>query len=398
MLKNTGIHNGEFLARPIDESFDALWNECNRFLDDAKVARMSVQILVERLQKKPLRLKQGFIDFWLPVFFFICRDDYALFDENGYIPNIDDETLILVSRQPNSFEIKSFDISGIKLDLFNSYRSFLHIEETDTVTNDSLIELIKPFLIFYAKLPEYNKKTKRISKQAVILRDAIRLSKEPEKTFFEDFPKAMGISLEKIANDPTLVKGYIDTLRALVKEIRTAYEELINRIETFIQSEFIGKEVPFAEYQEILKQRFKKLKKHLLLPKQKVFYQRLMSELDVRNAWINSICQAVIGKSLDTISDEEEKVLYENFRDMINELDNLCNLAKSDVNLDTEEVFKLEITSFINGLQKYTIRLPKEKIKEIKVLEADIKSKLSGDRNMNVALLLKLLQNEIDEN
>ena len=83
---------------------------------------------------------------------------------------------------------------------------------------------------------------------------------------------------------------------------------------------------------------------------------------------------------------------------MINELDNLCNLAKSDVNLDTEEVFKLEITSFINGLQKYTIRLPKEKIKEIKVLEADIKSKLSGDRNMNVALLLKLLQNEIDEN
>ncbi len=398
LLKNTGIHNGEFLARPIDESFDALWNECNRFLDDAKVARMSVQILVERLQKKPLRLKQGFIDFWLPVFFFICRDDYALFDENGYIPNIDDETLILVSRQPNSFEIKSFDISGIKLDLFNSYRSFLHIEETDTVTNDSLIELIKPFLIFYAKLPEYNKKTKRISKQAVILRDAIRLSKEPEKTFFEDFPKAMGISLEKIANDPTLVKGYIDTLRALVKEIRTAYEELINRIETFIQSEFIGKEVPFAEYQEILKQRFKKLKKHLLLPKQKVFYQRLMSELDVRNAWINSICQAVIGKSLDTISDEEEKVLYENFRDMINELDNLCNLAKSDVNLDTEEVFKLEITSFINGLQKYTIRLPKEKIKEIKVLEADIKSKLSGDRNMNVALLLKLLQNEIDEN
>lgn len=81
-----------------------------------------------------MRLKQGFIDFWLPVFFFICRDDYALFDENGYIPNIDDETLILVSRQPNSFEIKSFDISGIKLDLFNSYRSFLHIEETDTVT------------------------------------------------------------------------------------------------------------------------------------------------------------------------------------------------------------------------------------------------------------------------
>lgn len=121
-----------------------------------------------------------------------------------------------------------------------------------------------------------------------------------------------------------------------------------------------------------------------------------MSELDVRNAWISSTCQVLIGKSLDTISDEEEKVLYENFRDMINELDNLCNLAKSDVNLDTEEVFKLEITSFIKGLQKHTIRYPKGKTEEIKELEADIKSRLSNDKNTNIALLLDLLQNEID--
>ncbi|WP_148038913.1 hypothetical protein [Proteiniphilum sp. X52] len=396
LLKNTGIHNGYALAKPLDESFNALWDECIRFLYDAKATRMGVHVLVERLQKKPLKLKQGFIDFWLPIFLFICRDEYALFDENGYIPSIDDETLVLVSRQPDSFEIKSFDISGIKLDLFNSYRSFLNIEEADTVTNDSLIELIKPFLIFYAQLPEYGKRTKRISKQAIILRDAIALSKEPEKTFFEDFPKAMGISLEKIAKNPELVRDYIDTLQALVREIRTAYEELINRIENFIQSEFIGEEVPFVQYKEILKQRFKKLKKHLLLPKQKVFYQRLMSELDVRNAWISSTCQVLIGKSLDTISDEEEKVLYENFRDMINELDNLCNLAKSDVNLDTEEVFKLEITSFIKGLQKHTIRYPKGKTEEIKELEADIKSRLSNDKNANIALLLDLLQNEID--
>lgn len=396
LLRNTGIHNGYAFGRPTDESFNGLWNECIRFLDDAKATRMSVHILVERLQKRPLRLKQGFIDFWLPVFLFICRDDYALFDENGYIPSIDDETLVLVSRQPDSFEIKSFDISGIKLDLFNSYRSFLNIEETNTVTNDSLIELIKPFLVFYAQLPEYGKKTKRISKQAIILRDAIALSKEPEKTFFEDFPKAMSISLEKIAKNPELVNNYIKNLQILVREIRTSYEELINRIENFIQSELIGKEVPFAEYKEILKQRFKRLKKHLLLPKQKVFYQRLMSDLDIRNAWISSTCQVLIGKPLDTISDEEEQILYENFRDMISELDNLCNLTKSDVNLDTEEVFKLEITSFIKGLQKYTIRYPKGKTKEIKKLEAEIKSSLSSDKNANIALLLDLLQNEID--
>ncbi len=397
LLKNTGIHNGYTLSSPTDESFQSLWGECIRFLDDAKTTRLSVSILIERLQKKPFKLKQGFIDFWVPIFLFICKDDYALFSENGYVPDVNDETLFLLSKQPQGFEIKTFDISGIKLDLFNSYRTFLNIEETDAVTNDSLIELIKPFLVFYVQQPEYNKKTKRISKKAVALREAIALSKEPEKTFFEDFPKAIGISLEKIAHNPALVKEYIDTLQNLVREIRTAYEELTNRIENFILTEFIGEEVPFIEYKKTLQERFKKLKKHLLLPKQKVFHQRLMSELDVRNAWINSICQAVMdGKSLETISDDEEKILYENLRDIISELDNLCNLAKSDVDLEKEDVFKLEVTSFIKGLQKQTLRLPKGKMNEIKSLEKDIKGKLSDDRTTNIALLLKLLQDEID--
>mgnify|MGYP000939943702 CR=1 FL=1 len=397
LLKNTGIHSGYTLSAPRDKSFMPLWNESLRFLDDAKYTRLNVQVLAERLQKKPFFLKQGFIDFWLPIFLFICRDDYALFDEKGYVSEIDDETLILLSRQPHLFEVKSFDISGLKLELFNSYRAFLDIEETDEVTNESLIQLIKPFLVFYLKLPEYNKKTNRISAKAVRLREAIALSKEPEKTFFEDIPLALGISLEKIANNPLLVKEYIDTLRSLVKEIRTAYEELINRIENFILSEFIGKSVSFIEYKDILKQRFSKLKKHLLLPKQKVFHQRLISELNDRNAWIASIGQSVMGKSLDTISDNEESVLYDNLREMVNELDNLCSLSKSDVNLDAEEIFKIEITSFLKGLQKHTVRFPKEKTKEIKVLETEIRGKLSNDKNLNIALLLQLLQNEINE-
>lgn len=396
LLKNTGIHNGIVLTEPTDNSFSQLWQAGIRFLEDAKASRLNLTIFIERLQKRPFRLKQGFIDFWLPIFLFIRKDDFALFDENGYVPSIDDETLLLISKQPHLFEIKSFDISGIKLDLFNSYQTFLNIDRFGSISNSSLVEIIKPFLVFYAQLPLYNKKTKRISKKAILLREAIALSKEPEKTFFEDFPKAMGISLEKIASNPELVKEYIDTLQNLVREVRTAYEELINRIENFIISEFIGKEVPFGEYKKTLQQRFKKLKKHMLLPKQQVFYQRLMSELDIRNAWINSICQVVIGKSLEMISDEEEKVLYENLRDTINELDNLCTLATDDVDPEKEDLFKLEITSFIKGLQKQTLRLPKGKLEKLNALEAEIKEKLSNDKTTNIALLLKLLQDQID--
>jgi len=398
LLKKTGIHQDTTLSQPIDTTFVTLWDTCSNFIHEAKSTRISVSVLIERLSKRPLKLRQGFIDFWVPIFLFICKDDFALYNENGYIPDIDDETLFLISKQPKEFEIKAFDISGIKLDLFNSYRTFLNIEETDNVTNESLIELIKPFLVFYLQLPDYNKKTKRISKRAIDLRKAIVLSKDPEKTFFEDIPNALGIQLDTIAKDPTLVKKYIDNLQVLVREIRSAYEELINRIEDFILTEFIRENLPFIEYKLRFQERYKKLKKHMLLPKQKVFHQRLMSELDIRNSWINSICQAVIGKSLEVITDEDEMILYENFKSMVYELDNLCTLVKTDVNLENEDVYKFEVTTFLKGLQKQTLRIPKGKLKEIKSLEDEIKSKLtSNDKSTNIALLLNLLQDQIDE-
>ena len=121
-----------------------------------------------------------------------------------------------------------------------------------------------------------------------------------------------------------------------------------------------------------------------------------MSELDIRNTWINSICQAVLGKSLELINDNDEQVLYENLRDMVNELDNLCILVESDVNLEDEEVIKFELTSLMTGLQKYTLRFPKNKIKEIEIIKKEITNKLSSDRTTNIALLLDLLQNELN--
>jgi WD40 repeat protein len=98
------------------------------------------------------------------------------------------------------------------------------------------------------------------------------------------------------------------------------------RFEEFICSEFLGKTSDFEEYKAYLQKRFTKLKKHMLLSNQKTFVQRLDSLLDDRKAWLNSIAQAVTGKTLETFSDEDEILLYEKFKAMILELDSLTKI------------------------------------------------------------------------
>ncbi|MFB9840862.1 hypothetical protein [Mucilaginibacter ginsenosidivorans] len=375
--------------------FQYLWKVSNDFLDSAKISRRKVSEFVELLGKRPYKLKQGLIDFWIPTFLFIKRDDFALFGENGYIPFLNDEVLELMVKDPDEYEIKTFDIDGVKLDIFNSYRKFLNQQQELKLTGSTFIETIKPFLTFYRDLPDYAKNTNRLSSEARSIRTAIANSKDPEKTFFEDFPAALGFKIENLQSSKNDLQRYITKLQISIRELRTCYDELVNRIELFVQTEIIFEDVPFEGYKENLQNRYKKLRRHLLLSNQKIFVQRLDSLLDDKKAWLNSIVQALIGKSLEKIQDEDEVMIYDKFHEMILSLDSLTKISKSDYKEDKEDIFDLQINSFVDGISNKLVRLPKSKQKEISEIGEVLKKGLSKDRLLNIAALTNLLKDLI---
>lgn len=63
--------------------------------------------------------------------------------------------------------------------------------------------------------------------------------------------------------------------------------------------------------------------------------------------------------------------------------------------MKTEEIFKIEITSFVDGLKKNLVRLPKEKTKEISEKEIELKKLLVDDTRINITILANLLQEEL---
>lgn len=378
-------------------SFIHLWKYSFEFLNSAKQSRRKISEFIEPLTKRPFKLKQGLIDFWVASFFFLKRDDYALFGESGYIPYITDEVLELIIKYPNNYEIKTFDIEGVKLDIFNSYRVFLNQHSKEKLDNSSFIETIKPFLTFYRGLSEYSRNTRRLQKETLAIRDAIANSRDPEKSFFEDFPLALGYSSENLQKSKEKLQAYSIKLQDAIRELRTSYDSLMNRFEEFISNEFIGERLEFEEYKLKLQNRFKKLKKHLCLPHQRTFVQRLDSEIDDRKAWLSSIAQAVIGKSLETIKDEEEMVLYDKFKTLIHELDNLTSISQADLDDAKEDALGIEFSSFVDGISKNLIRLPKTKKKEVSKIEDAIKDKLSQDKSLNIVALANILKDQLQK-
>jgi hypothetical protein len=397
LLKENGISpireiNIDVISIDKNSSFNKLWKASEKFLESAKTEQTTISEFSKTLSKKPFKLKQGLIDFWVPTFLFIKRDDFALFNESSYIPTLSYENLELIAKYPHQYSIKTFDIEGVKLDIFNSYRSYLNQSSETRFDNNSFIETIKPFIVFYRQLPEYSKNTSRLSEAAIKIRKAIATSKDPEVTFFEAFPNALGISLSALQKDKSSLQNYTTNLQDAVRELRTSYDGLIKRFEDFICNEFVGKNVEFEEYKDHLQKRYSKLKKHLLLANQKTFVQRLDSALDDKKAWLSSIAQATVGKTLENFSDDDEIMLYEKFKSIVFELDSLTNISKADIDENNEEIIGVKIDTFFSNINPKIVRVPKKKAEEIEQLKISLKKKLGSDKTSNIAAVLNLLK------
>ncbi len=377
-------------------TFKDLWSYSNDFINSCKHSKRKISEFILPLTRQPFKLKQGLIDLWTGTFLFIKRDEYALFGENGYIPHINDENIELILKNPDKYEIKTFDIEGVKLDIFNSYRIFLNQHSKDKIDNNTFVETIKPFLVFYRSLSEYSRNTRRLKKETVAVRDAIANSKDPEKLFFEDFPLALGFSLDNLLSSEDSLQEYTIKLQESIRELRSSFDNLINRFEEFILNEFIGKSLEFEDYKAILQSRFKHLKKHLCLQHQKTFLQRLDSELNDNKTWLGSIAQVVIGKNLDNITDNEEIVLYDKFKTLIHELDVLTDVSKVNVEKESEKLISIELNSFNEGSKKSIVRIPKSKNEELSNLESNLQAILSGNNSLDVAALTNILNKLLD--
>ncbi len=396
LLRETGMHFIEdgigVLQKPTDNSFDEIWKASESFLNSTKNKERNLQEFIDVLLVKPFKLKQGFIDFWLPIFLLAKQDDFALFEGDTYVPEITVDTLELLSKKPGMFAVKAFDVAGVKLTLFNRYRVFLNQTENNKPNNKVFIQTIRPFLTFYRDLPEYAKKTSRLSKKTINLRKVIATAKDPEKAFFEDFPLALGFNIEQLQQGTASVESFLKQLQASIKELRTKYDVLVDSVEEYLVKEVLGSKAEFPAYKTAIRNRFKHLKQHLLLQHQKTFVTRIQSELDDRKAWLSSIAQSLIGKPLVNITDEDEVILYDKIKDIFYELDNLSDISTQEIDDETEEVVKLEITSFVNGLNKNLLRIPKSKAKEVDNTIAQLKNELGNDKKLNIAALTKLLQ------
>lgn len=401
LIKNTGIHRNEneyfYLEEPTDKTFKLLWQVCEEFLEGAIEKKRNLKELIKVLRSKPFKLKQGLIDFWVPIFLIIKKEDFALYSNETYVPDLKSDVLDLLLKRPSDFYIRAFAIEGVRLNLFNKYREVINLKKEDRIESTSFLETIKPFITFYNRsLNEYARTTNKLQKQSIDFRNVLAEATDPEKTFFEDLPWVLGYKDIELETNPQYLYNYVDTLQNSIRELRTCFSELLNRIEVYILETLGIKEKDYYIYKGIIEDKFKNVKEYLLPAKQKAFHSRIIAPLKDRNAWLNSISYVILNKPLENLLDNEEEYLLDRLAYSFSELFDFIDLHNV-VDSKEKSILKVDITTLNDGKKTKQIVLPDNKKEESEKLEELLNSYLSNDKDVNIFALCQMLNKKLKD-
>lgn len=402
IFKNTGIHrkteDGSYvLGEPQNDLLKELWDASVGFIRSTIDKPRKISEFIKILKSQPFKLKQGVIDFWVPIFLFIKQQDFAIYSSNGaYVMSITKEFFELLQKHPADYSIKAFNVSGVKIEFFKKYRQFLRKDDETALGSTSFIETFKPFLQYYKSLNEYAKNTRKFENVSTgKFRDILAQAKDPEKAFFEDLPEAFGYHGGQLINDQEFIEQYLGKIQKAVRELNVCYDNAVGRIEDRVKSE-LSLHGSFEEYKNCLEKRYMNVKKHLLTTKCRTFLERVLAPASSSNEFYEKICNVVIDKQLVQMRDKEEEALLDNLIFFFHELDR--HVAISSIDAGTDEVFNFEIASTSHKMvHSQTYRLPDKQKEKAQKIADSVEKLLTGDTNLDVCILLKMLNEKLSK-
>ena len=193
------------------------WRRLDELFAESEAQPTTLERLIDALAKPPFGVKRGVFPVLFLHYYLLHRSEVALYDEGTYAPTLTYEHLERMVRRPDQFSFQRFRIEGVRAALFEEYSRALFGEVRESV---QLLDLARPLTQFVFDLDEHTRKTRRLSKTTLRVRESFFLSKSPEKFLFDELPLACGFDS---ASD---FSGFAERLIRALRELNGAQAAL----------------------------------------------------------------------------------------------------------------------------------------------------------------------------
>ena len=268
-----------------------------KILMDHDAQRVKIPVILEKLRSAPIGARDGLIPLILALYMAARRNQTALFEESTYLPSLDGDIMQRLTKEPEAFELQHCAIEGSKMEIFDAIAKVFKIERSD---DPQVLDVVRPLMQFVAELPEYSRHTKKLSADAVKIRNILLTARDPVQLVFQDLPNAL--SATALTKEILGVK-----VTKLISELSNSYDALLARLAASITEAF-GTTTPAAKFRKELISRAKAISGKLVESDLKAFVLRMGDSALEDRQWLESLANHLSKKSASRWIDSDEEV------------------------------------------------------------------------------------------
>ncbi len=270
----------------------------------ADLQRCKVPDLFTKLRAAPLGVRDGLMTLLVAIYLAGHWEQTAIYEDGTFVEKPGAAVFQRLAKEPEAFDLQHCSVEGVRLELFNSVASVLHLPPID---RPDVLAIVRPLMIFGARLSEYSRNTERhLSPGTRKLRAILTEAREPATLLFKDFPLALGFPAfgGKHGSKAESVE-FAQALNGAILELRESLPRLLQRIAAAILAGFrFNGSVP--EFRVQFRQRIAAVQATLTTPDLKVFAVRVGDANLADKEWTESVASYVMHKPVERWRDIDE--------------------------------------------------------------------------------------------
>lgn len=228
MLEATGLYvqnkDAWRFRSPLDSPNDPcnlapMWKAALKYVQEHADRTVAVSELLDLWRKPPYGVKNGLMPVFAVAFLLSQKDNLAIYREGMFRARFDDVDVECLAKRPDSIQVRWMNINGAARQLLSDMADIVRsLDYSNTLVHLKPLDVARGLVAIYDDLPQWTRRTMRLSANAKNIRDIFKRAQDPNKLLFDDIPGTFG---EKVTS--TDKKG----LRRITKNMREGLEELV---------------------------------------------------------------------------------------------------------------------------------------------------------------------------
>ena len=231
-------HNDQWQFLPPDENSDPchltpMWEAATKRVREKTIA---VSDLYDLWRKPPYGVKDGLLPVLSVAFILSQQEKLAIYREGLFKARFDDVDVDYLAKDSSTIQIRWMDLSDIARRLLSEMAAIVRdLDETNQLAQLEPIDVARGLVVIYDLLPQWSKRTMRLSANAVRIRDMFKRARDPNKFLFDDIPETLGQDISQI--DAEALHHVVKNVRDGLTELVRAYPLMLHRLRDIMLSE-----------------------------------------------------------------------------------------------------------------------------------------------------------------